>query len=325
MDSRLVVVVGYPDAELLDIACITTSLVDRQRLRAGPPPYEVVVATPGGQPIACRPGLTLQSQHALEQLEGLSRHLGRVRWPRLRGSCRDPQCRPHPPARPSLATDRIRLHRRHVLATLRLARRTPRHHPLGLRAAMAARHQRVIVDPDPIYIRDGNVITAAGVTSALDLALAFIEEDHGVRHSPPRRPRAGDLCAAARQPGAGEHVRRPGSAASIASSAASSTTSRATSTPISARLRWPASPASATAISLASSSMTVARHPAGSFGRRAPKPPPSSSPRTSLPVSRVAGRCGFGSPEALRQAFVARFQTSPSRYRLTHSRRAARV
>ncbi len=38
-------------------------------------------------------------------------------------------------------------------------------------------HRRV--DPVPIYVRDGDVTTAAGVTSALDLAMAFVEEDNG--------------------------------------------------------------------------------------------------------------------------------------------------
>jgi transcriptional regulator GlxA family with amidase domain len=37
----------------------------------------------------------------------------------------------------------------------------------------------VRVDPDPIYVRDGNVWTSAGVTAGMDLALALVEEDHG--------------------------------------------------------------------------------------------------------------------------------------------------
>ena len=37
------------------------------------------------------------------------------------------------------------------------------------------------VDPDPIFVRDGNVCTSAGVTAGMDLALALVEEDHGVR------------------------------------------------------------------------------------------------------------------------------------------------
>jgi transcriptional regulator GlxA family with amidase domain len=35
------------------------------------------------------------------------------------------------------------------------------------------------IDPDQIFIRDGQLSTAAGVTSGIDLALALVEEDYG--------------------------------------------------------------------------------------------------------------------------------------------------
>ena len=44
---------------------------------------------------------------------------------------------------------------------------------------LARRHPRVTVDPDPIFVRDGNVWTSAGVTAGMDLALALVEDDHG--------------------------------------------------------------------------------------------------------------------------------------------------
>ena len=37
----------------------------------------------------------------------------------------------------------------------------------------------VQVEPDPIYVRDGNVFTSAGVTAGMDLALALVEDDLG--------------------------------------------------------------------------------------------------------------------------------------------------
>ena len=37
------------------------------------------------------------------------------------------------------------------------------------------------VDRDPIFVRDKNVYTSAGVTAGMDLALALVEEDHGSR------------------------------------------------------------------------------------------------------------------------------------------------
>jgi transcriptional regulator GlxA family with amidase domain len=46
-------------------------------------------------------------------------------------------------------------------------------------AELARRFKQLKVDPDPIYIRDGNVYTTAGVTAGMDLALALVEEDLG--------------------------------------------------------------------------------------------------------------------------------------------------
>jgi transcriptional regulator GlxA family with amidase domain len=40
---------------------------------------------------------------------------------------------------------------------------------------------RAEIDPDPIFVRDENVYTSAGVTAGMDLALALVEEDHGSR------------------------------------------------------------------------------------------------------------------------------------------------
>jgi transcriptional regulator GlxA family with amidase domain len=41
------------------------------------------------------------------------------------------------------------------------------------------RAPRADIDPDPIFVRDENVYTSAGVTAGMDLALALVEEDHG--------------------------------------------------------------------------------------------------------------------------------------------------
>jgi transcriptional regulator GlxA family with amidase domain len=43
------------------------------------------------------------------------------------------------------------------------------------------RAPRTHVDPDPIFVRDKNVYTSAGVTTGMDLALALVEEDCGSR------------------------------------------------------------------------------------------------------------------------------------------------
>jgi transcriptional regulator GlxA family with amidase domain len=46
-------------------------------------------------------------------------------------------------------------------------------------ADLALGHPQVRVDPDAIYVNDGNVWTSAGVTSGIDLALALLADDHG--------------------------------------------------------------------------------------------------------------------------------------------------
>jgi transcriptional regulator GlxA family with amidase domain len=44
---------------------------------------------------------------------------------------------------------------------------------------LAERHPSVSVDPDPVFVRDGDVWTSAGVTAGMDLALALVEDDLG--------------------------------------------------------------------------------------------------------------------------------------------------
>jgi len=41
-------------------------------------------------------------------------------------------------------------------------------------------YPKVRVDPDPIFIHDGKIFTAAGVTSGIDLCLSLVEEDLGI-------------------------------------------------------------------------------------------------------------------------------------------------
>lgn len=46
-------------------------------------------------------------------------------------------------------------------------------------AELARRYPNIDVDPDPVFLKNGNVYTSAGVTSGMDLALALVEEDLG--------------------------------------------------------------------------------------------------------------------------------------------------
>ncbi|MEM7467907.1 MAG: AraC family transcriptional regulator, partial [Pseudomonadota bacterium] len=44
---------------------------------------------------------------------------------------------------------------------------------------LQARYPEVIVDGKPLYVRDDNVYTAAGMTAGVDITIAMIEEDYG--------------------------------------------------------------------------------------------------------------------------------------------------
>ena len=175
------------------------------------------------------------------------------------------------------------------------------------------------MDPDPIYIRDGSVYTAAGVTSALDLTLAFVEEDHGAESA---RRVARELVT---------YLQRPGNQAQmsmyVAAPAPKHTLVRDVVAHITAHLDGELS-----APRLASHADVRERHLTRLFLEHLGQTPgrfirlartEAAAKRlasTELPMERVAARCGFGSTETLRQAFIARYGISPSRYRETQVR-----
>ena len=80
--------------------------------------------------------------------------------------------------------------------------------PTGPRCRPARRRatRRSTVDPDPIFVRDGDVWTSAGVTAGMDLALALVEDDLGREVALTSRPPAGAVPPAAGRPGP---VQRP--------------------------------------------------------------------------------------------------------------------
>ncbi|MBP1821167.1 GlxA family transcriptional regulator [Mycobacterium sp. OAE908] len=46
-------------------------------------------------------------------------------------------------------------------------------------ALMSRAYPSINVEPDAIFVRDGDVYTSAGVSAGIDLALALVEDDHG--------------------------------------------------------------------------------------------------------------------------------------------------
>lgn len=49
----------------------------------------------------------------------------------------------------------------------------------GMARRLAELYPAVVVDPNPIWVKDGNVYTSAGISAGIDLALALVGEDLG--------------------------------------------------------------------------------------------------------------------------------------------------
>lgn len=174
--------------------------------------------------------------------------------------------------------------------------------------------------PRPIFIRDGAVSTAAGVTSALDLTLAFVEEDHGPELA---RQVARELVTYLQRPGnqaqMSVHVTAPPPQDTVVRDVVAHVTAHLDGDLSAARL---AGSAGVSERHLTRLFLEQLHQTPGRFVRQARLEAAAHLlVSTELPVSRVAARCGFGSAETLRQAFVARYGTSPSGFRRTQVRR----
>jgi transcriptional regulator GlxA family with amidase domain len=179
---------------------------------------------------------------------------------------------------------------------------------------LAAKYPDLTVDPDPIFIRDGDVITSAGVTSGIDLALALIEEDLG---------RAAALTVA-------RHLvvflRRPGSQSQFSAQLQAQT---AASKPIRHVQQWitehPAENLSVEALALRAS--LSPRQFARAFAAEVGLTPGRYVDNVRIEAARrcledsadgieeAARACGYGTPEAMRRAFIKTLGVSPAEYR----------
>ncbi|UNX54508.1 DJ-1/PfpI family protein [Georgenia sp. TF02-10] len=321
MGERLVAVVGYDGAELLDISCVTSTLTLATRLGAAPP-YRTVLLTPGGAPITCDSGLTLAAQGSLQRWTGaldtvvVSGGLGHER------AAADPLVVGHVRRLASLSGRVASVCTgASVLAATGLltGRRATTHwHYADL---LARQYRQVHVDPGPIYLRDGNVYTSAGVTSALDLTLALVEEDNG----PALARRVARALVT--------YLQRPGNQAQMSMfttgpeprheavrSAAALVAERLDGDLSTAVLaaHAGASPRQLTRLFLEHTGRSPAR-----YVRRARLEAAATLlATTDLTVAAVARRCGLGTAETLRQAFAAEYGLPPSAYRAS-VRRAA--
>ncbi|MFJ3218098.1 GlxA family transcriptional regulator [Kitasatospora sp. NPDC086801] len=180
--------------------------------------------------------------------------------------------------------------------------------------ALARRFPDVEVDPDPIHVRDGNVATSAGVTAGIDLALALVEEDLG---------RDAALLIA-------RHLvvflRRPGNQAQFSTQLAAQVAARQ---PLREVQRWIAEhpEADLSVEALARRSALSPRHFARAFATEVGVTPGRYVDGVRLEAARrlledtadgieeIARSCGYGTPEAMRRAFVRSLAAPPAEYR----------
>lgn len=172
----------------------------------------------------------------------------------------------------------------------------------------------VEVDPDPIWIKDGDIYTSAGVTAGMDLALALVEEDCGRRMA----------LAIARAKVM--FLKRPGGQAQFSAYLQN----QLADAPTFADLRhWVlANPAAdLTVPALAERAALSPRHFARLFLAETGQTPARFVEEVRLDaarrrledgaegVERIAYDCGFGNAERMRRSFLRRLGVSPNDYR----------
>jgi transcriptional regulator GlxA family with amidase domain len=179
MQARRVVVVVYPDIQSLDVTGPVEVLSMSNTEHAGRG-YRIEVVAATNEPVRTSSGLTLHVDAAIADVRGPIDTLVVSGGDGVAGAIFD---------------------RRLVDGVRRLAKSARRVTSVcsgafllaeaglldGRRATthwsacdtLAQRYPKVTVDPDPIFVRDGNVATSAGVTAGMDLALALVEDDLG--------------------------------------------------------------------------------------------------------------------------------------------------
>lgn len=179
---------------------------------------------------------------------------------------------------------------------------------------LARRHPQVAVEADPIFVRDGEVWTSAGVTAGMDLALAMVEDDCG---------RDVALAVARRLV---LFLRRPGGQAQFSAQLAVQSADREALREL---LAWLADhPAGDCSVpSLARRVAMSPRNFARVFRAEVGVTPARHVERVRVEAARrrleesddgvdaIAAGCGFGTAESMRRAFLRTVRVGPAAYR----------
>ncbi|MBB5120790.1 AraC family transcriptional regulator [Streptomyces eurocidicus] len=308
---RTVLIVLFEGVQSLDVTG-PLEVFDTPRVVTGEPAYEVRTATLDGGPVRTSSGLKLTPDVALPAAETPHTLLvpggegvhdlapGLLAWLRERG--------PEAERLVSVCTGTFVL----AAAGLLDGRRVTTH--WAFCDTLADRHPAVRVEPDPIYVRDGKVATSAGVTAGIDLALALVEEDLGR-----------DLALAVAR-GLVVFLRRPGNQAQFSAQLAAQSAHRR---PLRDVQQWIAEhpDGDLSVDSLAARANLSPRHFARAFRSEVGMTPGRYVDRIRLEAARrlledttdgveeISRACGYGTPEAMRRAFIRTLGTAPAEYR----------
>ena len=180
--------------------------------------------------------------------------------------------------------------------------------------ALQRRFPSVTVDSEPIYVRDGDLWSSAGVTAGIDLALALVEHDHSA-----------DVAQVVAR-WLVMFLRRPGGQTQFAAPVWSE---RAELEPVrQAQDIVDTEPGGDHRIGVLASRVGMSeRHFTRCFTEQTGTTPAQyvaavrveaarrDLESTTLTVDAIAHRCGFGSAETMRRTFARRLGVSPDQYR----------
>jgi transcriptional regulator GlxA family with amidase domain len=179
---------------------------------------------------------------------------------------------------------------------------------------LAGRYPGVRVEHDPLWVKDGNIYTSAGISAGIDLALAWVEEDcgAGLAHEAAR-----ELVLFLRRPGG-----QPQLSVTLASQASEMTSIRELQIWIAEHLETRLS-----VEDLADRMSMSVRNFERVFTREVGTTPSQyvlqmrveaarrRLERTDGGLKHVASAAGFGSVDVMRRAFVRLLGITPRRYR----------
>jgi transcriptional regulator GlxA family with amidase domain len=181
MTDRTIVHVAYPGIAMLDLVGPVQVFATANRMAASGPRYRSLVASVDGRPITGDAGLRLDVDARLSSVTGsidtLLISAGLTYVEAMRSDELLAEVRRIADGTRRVGSTCVGAF---VLAAAGLldGRKATTH--WAFCEELGSDFPSITVEPDRIFVRDGNVFTSAGVTAGMDLALGLVEADHGV-------------------------------------------------------------------------------------------------------------------------------------------------